>query len=526
MPSLVSDTIGTDTISTRICATVLGVAELCLAIASYVFNPDDPLSARDIYALRLTSHRFSRGLIDVIVLRSISVRWNPPFPPRVRLGSTLPKDSRPPFDGKLFAAGSLLPDMTERCLVKEVLVSTAESYDHDGKYPFGGNRHFLAEVVARLRYGFVHPENHPLRVVLCGNSFWDWAMLSGLTQALDGIPAIHVVLRAPYYFPVLDNLEGIREPSFHFLPILNDTNPHRVASPLDALPQYLCDTLVVNQPKHDVDLQMLLHSTPERLRNVVVKMVVGANMVVNPAYSMPLPVVFTSMAAISTFTWVVDVDGSRTDEHGSKRLHKVLRMLTGRITLLIDIISRLPPDNGLCFLDLELLIEAPYDDHSACLQLRLTVAAALRSLAERLATDSLEKVLLSVHIALRPSSKLEREDRSTDFTFDGLRLPSYQFRPEKERVTAEFDGLKAFLTGVMQPVGRAFIWSVVSSEKSDTCTAKRERYWESKEDLLPWNLDALFPSPALRIARQPLAPPPRYVVIRAFTGRHLPVRVD
>jgi hypothetical protein len=271
---------------------------------------------------------------------------------------------------------------------------------------------------------------------------------------------------------------------------------------------------------------MLLHSTPERLRNVIVKMTAGANMVINPAYSMPLPLVFVSLGAISTLTWVVDVDSSRSDKQRPKCLQKAMHMLAGRIYLLIDILSRLPPNNHLRFLDLEFLIEAPYDDHSACVQIHLTVRTALCLLAERLASDSLERVLLSVHIALRPTGKFERGDRSTDFTVDGLHLPSYWLHPEKEMVTAEFNGLKAFLASAMQPVGRVFIWSVVSSEKSDMCTAKRERYWESREELLPWDLDALFPSPAPQITRQPSALPPHYVVIRAFTGQHLPVCVD
>jgi hypothetical protein len=196
MSSCVSDTVGTDTTSMCIPATVLGIAELCLAIAElclaiafYVFDPDDALSARDIYALRLASHRFSRRIIDILLLRSISVQWNPPIPPEYHTGST-----RPQFDAKLFTAGLLLPDMIERCLVKEVLVSTQETYDHDGRYPFSGDRHFLAEVVVRLHYVFIHPEDHPLCLVICCTSYWDWAMISGLTQALDGVPAIHIIL--------------------------------------------------------------------------------------------------------------------------------------------------------------------------------------------------------------------------------------------------------------------------------------------------------------------------------------------
>jgi hypothetical protein len=512
-----------DTTSLCVHASVIGIAELCLSIVSYVFDPNDALSAKDMYALRLASHSFSRGILDTVVLRSISVRWNPPIPLGYRVGSTCPKDSRPLFDAKEFVAGRFLSDMTEKRLVKEMHVSTGETYDHDGAYPFGGNCHLLAEVVARLRHGFVHPEDRPLRLVIRSTSYWDWAMISGLTQALDGVEAIHIELRAPYYFPILQNLDGIHEPSFHFHPIVNDTNPHRVNSPLDALPRFLCDTLVFNQPRHDLELRTLLHSIPDRLHTLVVKLEAGADMVTQLALPMPLPFVIVALATLNTLTWEVDVDGSRTDERRVRRLYKTTHMLAGRIKLLIDILSSLPPDNNLRFLNIDFLIGAPFNDCTACVQLHLTVKTALHLLAESLATDKLERVLLSVHIALRPSRRLDKEDRSTDFTFDGLRLPAYKFRSEKERVAAAFDGLQAFLAAAMRPVGRVFIWSVVSSEKSNTCTAKRERYWESKDDLLPWDIEHLFPSQGTKPAS---ALPPRYVVVRAFTGRRFPVRVD
>jgi hypothetical protein len=509
---LVSDLFSaSDITSMCISVTVLGIAELCLAIASYTFDPDDVLSAGDIYSLRLASRSFSRGIIDVVVLRSISVRWNPPIPPGFCKGTSRPKDSRPQFDGKHFAAGLLLSDMTEWCLVKEVLVSTGETFDHDERYPFAGNRHFLAEVVGRLRSGVVDVNFHPLRLIICTTSYWHWAMISGLTQALEGIQAIHIELRAPYYFPVLQDLDA---PSLHLHPIVDDTNPHRVNTSLDSLPRFLCDTLVLNQPRYDSELHIVLQDAPERLRNLVVKLVVGANVGANQAPPRPLPPILAPLSAIKTFTWEVDTDGPRPNN----------RKLAGRIRLLIDILSRFPPDNQLRYLHLSILLGAPFDDRSACVQLHQTVGMALRLLAERLASEMLEKVLLSVHIALRPGSNFERTDRATDFTPDGLRLPGYRFRPDKERTAAEFERLKSGLAAAMRPVGREFLWSVASSEKSDTCTSKRERYWELKDHILPWNIDTLFPSVTAQSTGEVSALAPRYYVVRTFTDRQLPVQ--
>jgi hypothetical protein len=505
--------------------TVLGIAELCLAIVSYVFDPDDVVSSRDIYSLRLASHGFSYGIINVVTLRSISIRWKPSIPPGYRsqypLGATRPKDSRPLFDAREFASGSLLPDIGERYMVKEMLVSTGETYDHDGRYPFNGNRHLIAELVLQLRSGFVDVEQHPLQLIIIGTSYWDWGMISGLTQALEGEQALHIEFKPAYYFPVVQNLDGIGLPSFHFQPILNDTNPHRVQSPLDALPRFFCDTLVLNQIRYDPELYSLLQASPERLRHLVVKMVAGENVVINLTHPMPLPLIFATLVGINRLTWEVDVDGSRPNDARVKRLHKMSHLLAGRFTLLFDILSHFPSDNNLQFLDLILLIGAPFDDRAACVQLHLTVRTALRLLAKRLDTATLENVLLSIRIDLRPSSNLDQTNGG-DFTAEGLRIPDYKFRAEKEQMAAEFSALQADLAACMQPGGREFLWMVTSSEKSDLCTLKRERHWEWKDDLKPWDIDNLFPSSASPSTRPAPGPPPRYVVIRAFTERRLP----
>jgi hypothetical protein len=244
-------------------AIVLRIAEICINIVSHVFDPDDILSPYDMYAMRLASRGFTPGLIDVVTLQSIRVWWVPPYRADRKVGSTRPVDGRPQFDAREVMSGLQLRESSQRWLVKEMRVATFDTLKHEGEYPFGDNRAFLAELIAqwRSRMGG-NLVAHTMRLIICVPSIWDWAMISGITEGLVDIHGIHIECELPPYFPVftLDGPGGL--PGFQLKTITNDTNPGRIDPSLNVFPPFACDTLVWNQPRFDSDLLALLDSSP------------------------------------------------------------------------------------------------------------------------------------------------------------------------------------------------------------------------------------------------------------------------
>jgi hypothetical protein len=496
---------------------VLDISEVCMNIVSHMFDPEDVLAAHDIYALRLASRSFNCGLIDVVTLRSIRVWWIPPDRPQWRVGSMRPVDARPQFDARDIMSGVQLSGSAQRWMVKEMRVETYGNYDHTGQYPFGGNRLFLAELVARFRSCMGdHVEGHTMCLVIGATFHWDFAMISGITESLVDMPGIHIECKLLRYFSVftLDGPAGL--PAFRLSTIENDSNLARTNPILDILPQFACDSLVWDQPRYDSDLLAVLNAAPRRLRSVVIRSSVGAQMVA----SIPVSFVGMNLVGLRCIRWELEVEGDRLNVDQRRRIYHQATDLTERVQLLAGVLARLPSQNGLQVVELALIIGAPFYDRPPCSELCISLASALRTLAGTLSAQPLQAVLLRLDIKLRPSRNAAARSPG-DFTPDGLRLPDYTFRPVKEMVEKEMHALKGCVGDAILPKGRHFDWSLVSTEKSIMCRMPRERYWEMRTLNEPWNLDSLLSTPTSPRANEGPAAPPRFHVVRAFNERRL-----
>jgi hypothetical protein len=117
---------------TNLDASVARRPEIATCILEQLFDPDDPLAAEDVYALRLAHPGFSIPIIHGVVLRSIRILWNTsyrrndgvsPFWSDPAPSETWPfcrarpTDSRPQFTAADIMMGEALKMSEQRCLV-------------------------------------------------------------------------------------------------------------------------------------------------------------------------------------------------------------------------------------------------------------------------------------------------------------------------------------------------------------------------------------------------------------------------